>query len=262
MLEKQHNQLVLGLQELYQRLRRASLWQGEPLDESSGRPLAHDILAALNILEPKSNGADDTERFEDFVEQPESSSMRDEISEAGSCTPTASPREARRDSKRQKSIDVPEAAKSDHSTPNVSSRIPSQTFSQDVPDTQHSPEQLDLQQHILPRPSLVPAMPLQDQLGASSSGLFPSYDTHASSSQDSSLDATNWNFQVPAVLPPLMTQMQGFYGEPKMDPSGSRPSLCHNWFGNGIGFDSSDFMSDFRQLSPQGPTGIDPLEPL
>lgn len=63
MLEKQHNQLVCGLQELYRRLQKASLWEGEPLDESTGRPLAHDILAALNILQPKSDGADETEVF-------------------------------------------------------------------------------------------------------------------------------------------------------------------------------------------------------
>jgi hypothetical protein len=51
---------------MYQRLRRASLWEGEPLDESSGLPLTHDILAALNLLEP-------TE--EDFIEQPWLSQM-------------------------------------------------------------------------------------------------------------------------------------------------------------------------------------------
>ena len=104
-LEKQHNQLVIGLQEMYQRLQRASLWEGEPLDESSGRPLAHDILAALNILEPKSNGADETDMLEDFVEQPDSSSMRDEASEAGSCTPRGARRENRRDSKTTDLVD-------------------------------------------------------------------------------------------------------------------------------------------------------------
>jgi hypothetical protein len=61
MLEKQHIQVVCGLQEMYQRLRRASFWEGEPLDESSGLPLTHDIWAALNLLEPTD---------EDFMEQP------------------------------------------------------------------------------------------------------------------------------------------------------------------------------------------------
>ena len=72
MLEKQHSQLVGGLQEMYQRLRRATLWESEPLDESSGRPLTHDILAALDFLEPNE---------EEFIEQPRSSSMLEEPGE-------------------------------------------------------------------------------------------------------------------------------------------------------------------------------------
>jgi hypothetical protein len=84
-LEKQHNQLVRGLQEMYQRLREASLWKGEPLDESSGRPLTHDILAALNFLEPKEDCRD-----EEFVEQPRSSPMLKEANDDVENTPTDS----------------------------------------------------------------------------------------------------------------------------------------------------------------------------
>jgi hypothetical protein len=69
MLEKQHNQLVAGLQEMHQRLRKASLYHGEPLNESSGRPLTHNILAAMNFLEPTEEG---------FIEQPRSSSTLEE----------------------------------------------------------------------------------------------------------------------------------------------------------------------------------------
>ena len=72
MLEKQHSQLVGGLQEMYQRLRRATLWESEPLDESSGRPLTHDILAALDFLEPNE---------EEFIEQPRSSPLLEEAEE-------------------------------------------------------------------------------------------------------------------------------------------------------------------------------------
>ena len=57
---------------MYQRLRETSLWEGEPLDESSGRPLTHDILAALNLMEPNE---------EEFIEQPRSSSMLEEPGE-------------------------------------------------------------------------------------------------------------------------------------------------------------------------------------
>lgn len=52
-LERQQNQLVSGMQCLYRRLFEASAWEGIPLDESDGHPLTHDILQALNLLEPK-----------------------------------------------------------------------------------------------------------------------------------------------------------------------------------------------------------------
>lgn len=85
MLEKQHSQLACGLQEMYQRLRKASLWEGEPLDESSECPLTHDILAALNFLEPNEDGTN-----EEFVEQPLSSPILDESEDSIEKTSTNS----------------------------------------------------------------------------------------------------------------------------------------------------------------------------
>jgi hypothetical protein len=58
MLEMQCNQLVCCLEEMYQRLRKASLWEGKSLDEWNGHPLTHDILAALDFLEPKGEDSD------------------------------------------------------------------------------------------------------------------------------------------------------------------------------------------------------------
>lgn len=54
---------------MYQRFRKASLWGGKSLDESSGHPLTHGILAGLNFLEPKADGSVESEMFEDIVEQ-------------------------------------------------------------------------------------------------------------------------------------------------------------------------------------------------
>jgi hypothetical protein len=72
---------------------------------------------------------------------------------------------------------------------------------------------------------------------------------------NSSADDVNWCSQAPAMLPLSLTQLPDFRNE---DLSGygrmaslPRPSVCHAWLGNGVGFDSSDFMSDFYQLSPQ-----------
>lgn len=67
MLEQQQSQLVSGLQEMYRRLQSADAWDGKMLHESNGHPLTHDILAALNLLETKQDGA--TEMFEDDVQK-------------------------------------------------------------------------------------------------------------------------------------------------------------------------------------------------
>jgi len=51
MLEQQQAQLVSALEEMYYQLRKASAWEGPSLNESGGRPLTHDILSALDLLE-------------------------------------------------------------------------------------------------------------------------------------------------------------------------------------------------------------------
>lgn len=51
MLERQHTQLLTGLQELYRRAQNGQGWDGPPLDPiNRGRPLAHKILDALGVL--------------------------------------------------------------------------------------------------------------------------------------------------------------------------------------------------------------------
>ena len=86
-----------------------------------------------------------------------------------------------------------------------------------------------------------------------------------SSSSSSSADDTNWSFQAPSMLPPLVTHFPDLANEnlrgPKWTASLLRPSLCNGWIGNGIGFDSSDFMSDFHQLSPQDITEVGLRQP-
>lgn len=65
MLEQQQAQLVAGLQETYRRLCAATAWPGAPLVEHSGHPLTHDILARLELLEPKHDGSGEMEVFEE-----------------------------------------------------------------------------------------------------------------------------------------------------------------------------------------------------
>lgn len=65
MLEQQQGQLVSGLQEMYRQLLAGQRWSGPALSETSGHPLTHDILAALNLLEAKHDGSGEMEAFED-----------------------------------------------------------------------------------------------------------------------------------------------------------------------------------------------------
>lgn len=48
---------------MYQRLRKASLWEDEPLIESSGRPHSHDILASMDLLDGKKDGSGELATF-------------------------------------------------------------------------------------------------------------------------------------------------------------------------------------------------------
>jgi hypothetical protein len=65
MLEQQQSQLVSGLKEMYHRLQKVSAWEGPSLDESSGQPLTHDILSALNLLRSKHDDSGEMEVFEE-----------------------------------------------------------------------------------------------------------------------------------------------------------------------------------------------------
>ena len=67
MLEQQQAQLVNGLQELYRRLTTGQEWEGPLLDDGdNGRPLTHDILDGLGVLQNESGSP--SEAFEDDLE--------------------------------------------------------------------------------------------------------------------------------------------------------------------------------------------------
>ncbi len=63
MLERQHAQLIAGLQKLYRRTQNGDGWTGPRLeDENHGQPLTHKILEALGVLQ-----TDDWEDSESVV---------------------------------------------------------------------------------------------------------------------------------------------------------------------------------------------------
>ena len=77
MLEQQQGQLVAGLQDMYKQLQSAQAWTGPALPEADGHPLTHDILAALNLLESKSDGTGEFETFEEDCHQLQSKLIAD-----------------------------------------------------------------------------------------------------------------------------------------------------------------------------------------
>jgi hypothetical protein len=64
MLEEHQDRLVKGLQELYYRLLEAGAWNVSPLVETDGKPLTHDILGALGLLNEENDGSGDSAPFE------------------------------------------------------------------------------------------------------------------------------------------------------------------------------------------------------
>jgi len=77
MLEQQQSQLVSGLQETYRRLVVAQVWPGSRLLEHNGNPLTHDILARLELLEPKLDGSGEMEVFEEDCQKLQSRLVSD-----------------------------------------------------------------------------------------------------------------------------------------------------------------------------------------
>lgn len=245
MLEKQHNQLVCGLQEMYQRLRKADLWDGEALDESSGRPLTHDILAALNFLEPNENGSD-----EEFIEQPQSSPMLEAAEEGVESTAVDSRQETLQST-------PPMFVDPTLSVHAISSRSASVDLSPTTPRPFQLPGQSKLQQHDLQKPSrqLYPVIspPMQlDGLWDDPLFCFDASGMPLSNSSSGSLDNNSWGLQVPALMPPLVPGLSGNdTSSHRRTASVPGSSLNNNWPGNSVGFDSTDFMTDFHQLSPR-----------
>lgn len=72
MLERQHAQLIAGLQELYRRTQSGGGWTGPRLEvENIDQPLTHKILEALGVLQPyELEGIESTNKnWQGFEEQ-------------------------------------------------------------------------------------------------------------------------------------------------------------------------------------------------
>jgi hypothetical protein len=137
---------------------------------------------------------------------------------------------------------------------------PSTASSPTTPDPRQLAGQPNLQSYDHQRPPerMNPAGSSPIQIDILRDDLPYCFDTSEMPLSGTSVVDTNCCFRAPAILLPPMTRTSDLSGIPsyKRTASALRLSLCHRLLSNGVGFDSSDFMSDFHHLSSQGTFGV------
>jgi hypothetical protein len=269
MLERQHAQLVSCVQELYQRARNSGSWD-EPLPENSNPyPSVHDILAALDLLEPKDDGSRDFETFNELIGSSQSDS--------DAPTPAAN--------------GVDDSQDHHDSTPDQI-KSPSQPFEDATPFLPGSPT-IEPDSAISSRPptssdqsmELSPALPEQTtarptisrapysqslaEYTSSQARLFATLSTAPLNS--SFYNTSNFPVQYDTSITPTSTTTPSLssttpsslsldpqaiqqdytssYHQRSMTASSDTLPFCHDWTRSGITIDDSDFSTDFRRLS-------------
>jgi hypothetical protein len=256
MLERQQTQLVCCVQELYQQLRTAGLWE-QPLPDGADRhPPVHDILTALDLLNAKSDGSGELETF---------NHVRDSSEPDRDATPQSSDSVPKAHGQRDGDIDQ-----------SKSPTLPCQYTTSVSPGVSALTDES--------RGSSMSLSPL-DQSFKRTSGLFGQETTQPNNAKMSSsqtqiecssprahvidvlttpTDRSNFNIfnsflQNNATTPSLfmkpVAHQQGYPLPQAAALSTNQPSFCHGWVSLGVSFDSSDFSSDFHDLSPLVRTG-------
>lgn len=256
MLERQQSQLVSCIQELYQRLKKAQLWEESMPDRPKDRPLTHDILAALDLLEPKDDGSGDMESFNDIVglsrsihtpstnDGPLEANDQQDNSTSHDSSPFLLP----------ENDDTPvfvgtlalaerSAASSDASSP-VDQTM---TWPPGHPGYPHISTQAMQTQPPLAEahyaygnPAMQQSAP-KDMLGSKDSA-----DLYGAQYDDWATNSAIF------AQPDLLETSKIFPGVKAPPAINTQLSLGHRWHGCGIGFDSSDFHTDFHEFSPLG----------
>jgi hypothetical protein len=257
MLERQHAQLVSCVQELYQRARKGGSWGPLPPGGLNRYPSVHDILAALDLLEPKDDGSREFETFNEFFgpTQPDSDSP---TSELDGVTEGQDHHDSALGESRSPSLPCEGASSFLLGTPTLaptpwpSSRPPSSSDQTTEPSPTHSkqttiqtittsqtPYSQTLADYTSSQARLftnLAAVPLNRSLYNTPNLPVP-YGTTTSPSM--SLD--------PRVVGQEYTSYH-HHQQPTVASSDTLP-FCHDWAKNGITVDGSDFSPDFRRLS-------------
>jgi hypothetical protein len=253
MLERQHAQLVSCVQELYQRARKAGSWD-EPLPENSNRyPSVHDILAALDLLEPKDDGSRDFETFNELVGSSQSEndtqgSVLDRVAES------KDHQDSTPDQGESPSLPCEDATSFFPGTPpleshsTISSRPPSSPDQSMEPPPGHS-EQTTAQ----PMTSQMPWQQTRAKYTSSQARLFATLCTapfNPSFYNTSNVPVQSSTSTTPSLSldPQVIRQNYAFYQQqPLAAASSDTLPFCHDWARScGITLDDSDFSTDFR----------------
>jgi hypothetical protein len=262
MLERQHAQLVSCVQELYQRARNSGSWD-EPLLENSNRyPSVHDILAALDLLEPKDDGSRDFETFNELIgsSQPDSDAP---TPAANGITDGQDHHDSTPDQSKSPSQPFEDATPFLPATPALE---PDSTISSRPPTTsdqsmESSPALSD--QSTAARPTISRA-PYSQSLAEYTSSQARLFATLSTAPLNSSFYNTSYvpiqygtsispTISTPSSLsldPQVMQQdFTSSYHQRSMTASSDTLPFCHDWTSSGITIDDSDFSTDFRRLS-------------
>jgi hypothetical protein len=210
MLERQHGQLVSCVQELYQRARRGGSWN-EPLPAvSNPYPSVHDILAALDLLEPKDDGSRDLETFNELVGS----------SQSDNDTPDSG-------------LDIGTDGQDHHGSNPDQSTSPCEDATPFFPGT----------------PTLEPTSTISSRPPTSSDQSMELSPEHPELPVQYGSTSTTSTTPSLSLDPQVMQQDYAPYDQRSMTASSDTLPFCHDWTRSGITTDDSDCSTDFRRLS-------------
>lgn len=288
MLERQQAQLVAGIQEMYSRMRKASVWDSKPLGHGGAPPLTHDILAVLELLQPVKDGKGEMEPFEGLQDAPHTNSPYDSpllrkrqrsMSDSGESRFTSPAFQQQAD----------ESQSLTSSTPDESPQAPTTLSPAHLHRTQAYPNQRPLRSlaaqkaitQPLPPPALtIPTEPLTLQPLSSHSTfpILPFPNAVPPFVSDPQLYPTDWNSLLSDInigkpldmrdngTAPLFLQPAALTREPsslqEKTTVACEPRIWKRRLRSGIGFDQSDFMTEYASLSRLDLTAVQPWKSL
>jgi hypothetical protein len=258
MLERQHYQLVSCVQELYQRARKAGSWDEPLLEDSNRYPSVHDILAALDLLEPKDDGSKDFETFNELVGSSQSDATVLDVANDSQDHHDSTPAQSESPSQPceeaaffSKGTLPPESYSSTSSRPLSSA---DQSMESSPIHSEQTTARPTISRMLFSR-LLAEYTSSQARLFATLSTVPLNRSSYNTPNVPVQLDTTTTSKSTsptpslsldPQVIQPDYTPS---YHQRSMTVSSDTLAFCHDWTKSGITIDHSDFSTDIRRLS-------------